>query len=65
MSSIRKTKPPNNFVPGGVAGRDERWATFTFKFGGYFAEQVEAGEEFLDWAREQQKSIAGQPVCGV
>lgn len=57
VQPYRKTKPPPCFVPGPVSGREARWASWSFSFGGYFAEQVEDGEDFLEWAAGQEGEV--------
>ena len=57
VQAVRKTKPPACFVPGGVVGREARWASWAFRFGGYFSEQQVAGEEFLEWVGDQKSEI--------
>ena len=42
--TVRKKAPPKGFQPGPVVGREARWATWAFVFGGYFADLAKHGE---------------------
>ena len=49
ITTVRKKNPPKGFQPGAVTGREARWATWAFIFGGYFADRASHGEQFLEW----------------
>ena len=57
VQAIKKSKPPKPFEPGPIAGREARWAAWAFQFGGYFGEQVDHGEEFLEWVQKTKSEI--------
>ena len=56
ITTVRK-KNPENFQPGAIAGREARWTTWAFVFGGYFSDVAPKGEEFLNWCSNQPMEI--------